>query len=528
MRTPRFLLPAAYGFVYGIPIPQVHDEFAYLLGSDTFASGRLTNLTPLFWQSFESQHILLVPSYMSKYPPLQSLFLAFGQIIFGHPIFGVWVNCGLAAAASCWMMQAWTAQSRALWGTLLMISFIGINSYWAQSYWGGMTTVLGGALLLGAFRRSWRKWEFSSSLLLAIGGSVLLNSRPFEGIIAIFFVLIVLGCKLLRQIKSREAVFTAFKKLLIPGAAVSCITISLMGFYNFRVTGNVLKLPYSVHHEQYFIAPLFIFQKPNSKPIQGHQRIKEFAEYFAIPRLTKLGLHISSPPESIYLFPLYAFLSLLIVIPSFFFSPALFFLFYLLLPVVLRRKRSLRYLAASILVVFGGLSFATFSEHYHYPALLTSCFYLLIIECIYTFIRLFNLKKKRFYTIFAYSAVFTLVSVSFIYLNMSEADVYRYFGNPEVAEINLDAESRSINSPLKAVFYREQINKNAKLSGEKYLILVNYAKEYTFHDEIVYNSSDLEESPVIWAHYLEEEQNKSLTNHYQKRKSYYYQFQIKN
>jgi hypothetical protein len=134
------------------PIPRVHDEFGYLLMSDTFASGRITNPTPPLPEFFDTFHVLIHPVYVSKFFAAQGLFLAAGQRISGHPAVGLWLSSALSCAATYWMLQAWVGQTWALLGGFLMVVQFGVYSYWSQTYWGGMAAALGGALFFGGAR----------------------------------------------------------------------------------------------------------------------------------------------------------------------------------------------------------------------------------------------------------------------------------------------------------------------------------------------------------------------------------------
>ena len=258
-----------------MPAPRVHDEFSYLLAADTFARGRLTNPTHPLWVHFESFHINHQPTYQSKYPPAQGLILAAGQLIGGHAVVGLWLSVALACAAICWMLQAWLPPRWALLGGLLAILHPGILLRWGQTYWGGAVAVIGGALLFGALRRIVRRQRVPDALMMGVGLAILANSRPFEGLIVSLVVTSVLLFWMVG--KNGPAWRISTRHIVLPILAVLAPTAAGMGYYNFRGTGDPLRMPYQVHEATYVPKRFFLFRNDSRpEPIYRHQVMRNY------------------------------------------------------------------------------------------------------------------------------------------------------------------------------------------------------------------------------------------------------------
>ncbi|MBV8733089.1 MAG: hypothetical protein JO336_25045, partial [Acidobacteriia bacterium] len=188
------LLPA-------LPIPQPlqPDEFGYLLLADTFASGRITNPTHPLWRYFETLYVFHQPTYTSLYPIVPGLLLAVPIALRAHPWFGVCASAGLMCAALTWMLQAWLPPKWALLGALIAAARFSIATYWINSYWGGASGAIGGALLLGALPRLIRQARVRDALLAALGVAILSQSRPFEGALLTVLIAALLLYRLTRD-----------------------------------------------------------------------------------------------------------------------------------------------------------------------------------------------------------------------------------------------------------------------------------------------------------------------------------------
>ena len=351
-----FILPLIYALLAGFPVPHVQDELSYTVAADTYAHFRVTNPTPANFESFETPHVLMEPSYISKYPPMQGIFMAVGQVVFGHQAYGIWLSCGLFAAALFWMLFAWTKPTWAMIGTVQMIILLGVNSYWSQSYWGGMIAAAGGALFLGGFRRLFNRLDIGSTVWMTLGGIILVNSRPFEGTLLMVIPTLFLLVWLIRDGGNPWA--SKLKGVVLPGLLLGSVALGAMSYQFYRVTGSPFKMPYSVHHAQYYPTPLFIFQPINHEATRGNPRIRRTYDNYTSPPILDNLLKQGWLPDTIYLSPVYGFAYLLFALPLFLFSPLLALLLYVSLPMVLRRSRWMLLIAASVLFVFVCMSFA--------------------------------------------------------------------------------------------------------------------------------------------------------------------------
>lgn len=277
------------------PVPRVHDEFSYMLMADTFASGHIANSTPPLLEFFDTFHVLMRPAYVSKYFPMQGLFLAVGQMLTGQPAVGLWLSSALACVATYWMLLAWTGPSWALLGGFLMVVQYGIYSYWSQTYWGGMATALGGAIFFGAARCLWDDLSWKNAAWLGVGVVILVNSRPLEGILA---MLPLTGVLLIRVFREREWKRPEFwRSLVLPAGLVLVLGAAATCSYNHAITGSYFKTPYMLHEQQYQESPFLSFLplRPKltySSPwVQYYYEVRETMLY-QLPRDPKIFVSV--------------------------------------------------------------------------------------------------------------------------------------------------------------------------------------------------------------------------------------------
>ncbi len=468
------LLRAALLPVWPIPKPVIYDEFSYLLQADTFAHGRLATLTHPLWQFFESIYVLQQPSYASKYPPGQSLFMALGQVLFGHPWFGVWLSAGLMAAALCWALQGWLPPRWALLGVAIA-GQVCIIGYWMNSYWGGAAAAIGGALVVGSWPRIVRKGQVRYSWALAAGAVLLVLTRPYEGLLLLMPVLIAL----LR----RNRALACWGPLMVVGI----LGAAWLGYYNFRVTGSALRLPYQEYFSQYETTPPF-----NILPLAASRHFRHFNLAYLdhgyaldLYQKSRSAALLTSRPMDWYRALKEILGDTVWLLPLIMMAPVLF---------QVRRTRPIMILFA--VIVTGSLIEVPFFPHYGAP--FTIVMLLAAVESLRA-LQTWKYGGRR-------------VGL-FLVRALPAATLLVILGNDAllIARHQTSDAVQPINSHR-----GEMAQQLLEDHPGKHVIFVHYSGLQSPHEEWIYNPANIDESPVVWAQDMGAD-NQLLMNYYRDR-----------
>ena len=466
---------AAVALLVQWPEPRVFDEFGYLLSADTFAHGRLTNQPHPLWVHFESFNIIQQPTYNAKTPPGQGLVLALGQVLFGHPLVGVWLSVGFMCGALCWMLFAWVPPTWAVLGGLLAVIQFGVTGYWAQSYWGGALYAGGGALLFGGLRRVIATTRPRDALLTAIGLGVLVTSRPFEAVVVGIPCAIVLAVAMLGR--TGPPLSAVLRRVVTPMVLTLIPIVGANLFYNYRVTGAPLLMPYVVHEETYDPVPLFKWQRPRPEPVYNHQVMRE---YWAVkfPRLHSKKQRLTAMLRTVNMLRKFYLPDLQTVVVL------------LALPWVLRDRWVRFATVTSGLLILMLLSAAGLFRHYF--AVATGLVLVLLVESL----RQLGSWHWRGHTL-RHLLVAMVVAVSIVSMV------------PRVR--------RSVVRPGEWYMQRARILRQLQHDGKRHLVIVRYGPRHDPEHEWVYNEADIDRARVVWAREMDAAHNRALIDYFKDR-----------
>jgi len=475
------LLRLALHPLLGLPQPKIQDEFSYLLAGDTFAHGRIANPTHPMWIHFESFFIIEHPTYMSMYPPGQGLLLALGMRL-GHPWIAVLLSTALMCAAICWMLQGWLPPAWAFLGGLLAVLQLGLLTYWMNSYWGGSLPAIGGALVLGSLPRLMRSAKRRDALWMAFGLAILSNTRPYEGLALCLPVALILSAWALG--KKGPPTEILLPQVVIPIAAVLCAIVVVMGYYNFRVTGNAFLTPYQVSAKTYTGVPPFLWQRPWQPPQYHHPVMRQYYDSL-----------LQDYENSRALKGFYQHSLRFVEIAWLFFVGPVFTLALLGLPAVRRDRRMRGPLLIGSLFLLALLVETWIHPHYFAPA--TALFYLLLMQSL-RHLRQWRWGDRAIGFSFAQAIPWSCLALVLLRLAAisAHADIMTWpRGNLDRARV---------------------LNKLKSLPGHQ-LVIVRYAASHNPENEWVYNDADIEHAKVVWARDMGDHDNEELLEYFKGR-----------
>jgi hypothetical protein len=219
----------------------IHDEAAYLLQAEIFASGRVSGAPPPLPEFFEQYHVLLTPRLAPKYPPGHAILLVPG-VWLGLPglipvlLYGVAAGFFFATSrrlAGAWVaLLAWVVWLSAPEGNIWRCTYLSEST--STAAW-----MLGGWLLL----TWWERGRTRDLVGIAVLTAWLGVTRPLT---AVAFAVPV-AVLVLAGVRARGG-----RRPLLASAAAGAAVLALLPLWSRASTGSWSTLPYTHYSRVYF------------------------------------------------------------------------------------------------------------------------------------------------------------------------------------------------------------------------------------------------------------------------------------
>jgi hypothetical protein len=484
--------------VLPVPGPAIEDEFSYLLMADTFAHGRVACPTHPMWFHFETFYVNQIPTYVSKYFPAQGIFLGLGQVVFGHPFWGVLLSSALMCAAICWMLQGWMPPAWALLGGLLAVLRLGTFSYWANSYWGGAVAALGGALVLGALPRIKKNQRVQDAVWMGIGLALLFNSRPYETLFFATPIAIALLVWIMK--KNEQPLQRKILRAILPLGIALTITVAAMVFYFWKTTGNPFQPPYVAYESTHSNIPLFPWMHRGPSPSYSSSTLRNAFEGRLLEHFNFAVQH-----------PFQSTLLRIVVFWLFYLGPTLtvpFLMLLFMLPYgakVSHLPRPMKFLLFVISVTFAGVLVPVYFQA-HYAAAVTALVYAFVLFALQYVRACFvawkpvGLSISRAVVVSCALLIGIRISAPFLQIPLTPAKFATWAAAP-------------LGFPQRAAIVSEL---NELDGGHLVLVLPQTDPRHEALDW-VYNAADIDASKIVWARDLGPAKNRELIDYYKDR-----------
>jgi hypothetical protein len=295
-----------------------------------------------------------------------------------------------------------------------------------------------------------------------LGEAILVNSRPFEGLIFSMPVFaILLTAMFVREAPSWQRLLARF---VLPFAAVMILCFSFLAYYNWPGTGDALLFPYTVNDRAYESGSPALLWQQNTPPL--HYQNPQFESFYNVwehsawvygrARSVKRASRLFARHLEDY--------------TRFFLGPELCLPF-LALPWIWGDRRVLFFTIQMVVCLAGFVLVAWFGPHYAGPTLVT-LFALLVM----------TLRCVREWTYRGYR-----VGVGISRAVVLAAVVLAPFHPHPFPDLHPNGAAR------------ERVAEQLSNIPGRHLVVVHYSPQHYVHDEWVYNRAQINDAKIVWA-----------------------------